>query len=70
MAYRRNDGNSGSIALWRRPQRKPWREACVATVALRNVSKVFGDGTVAVDSVNLDVNDGEFMVLLGPEPTV
>jgi multiple sugar transport system ATP-binding protein len=38
----------------------------VATVALRNVSKVFGDGTVAVDSVNLDVNDGEFMVLLGP----
>jgi multiple sugar transport system ATP-binding protein len=38
----------------------------VATVALRNVSKVFGDGTVAVDNVNLDVGDGEFMVLLGP----
>jgi len=38
----------------------------VATVALRNVSKVFGDGTVAVDNVNLDVADGEFMVLLGP----
>jgi multiple sugar transport system ATP-binding protein len=38
----------------------------VATVALRDVSKVFGDGTVAVDSVSLDVADGEFMVLLGP----
>jgi multiple sugar transport system ATP-binding protein len=38
----------------------------VATVALRDVSKVFGDGTVAVDNISLDVDDGEFMVLLGP----
>jgi len=38
----------------------------VATVALKGVSKVFGDGTVAVDNVSLDVGDGEFMVLLGP----
>jgi multiple sugar transport system ATP-binding protein len=38
----------------------------VATVALKNVTKVFGDGTVAVDDVSLDVADGEFMVLLGP----
>jgi multiple sugar transport system ATP-binding protein len=38
----------------------------VTTVALKDVSKVFSDGTVAVDKVNLDVNDGEFMVLLGP----
>jgi multiple sugar transport system ATP-binding protein len=38
----------------------------LATVALRDVTKVFGDGTVAVDSVSLDVADGEFMVLLGP----
>jgi multiple sugar transport system ATP-binding protein len=38
----------------------------VATVSLRDVSKVFGDGTVAVDNVSLDVADGEFMVLLGP----
>jgi multiple sugar transport system ATP-binding protein len=38
----------------------------VATVALRDVSKVFGDGIVAVDNVSLDVADGEFMVLLGP----
>jgi len=38
----------------------------LATVALRDVTKVFGDGTVAVDNVSLDVADGEFMVLLGP----
>ncbi|MGB2568906.1 ABC transporter ATP-binding protein [Micromonospora citrea] len=38
----------------------------MTTVALKDVTKVFQDGTLAVDSVNLDVNDGEFMVLLGP----
>ena len=38
----------------------------MTTVALKDVTKVFPDGTVAVDSVSLDVNDGEFMVLLGP----
>ncbi|MFD0788339.1 ABC transporter ATP-binding protein, partial [Micromonospora azadirachtae] len=38
----------------------------MSTVALKDVTKVFRDGTVAVDSVNLDVDDGEFMVLLGP----
>ncbi|WP_435820515.1 ABC transporter ATP-binding protein [Micromonospora purpureochromogenes] len=41
-------------------------EETVTTVALKDVTKVFQDGTLAVDSVNLDVNDGEFMVLLGP----
>jgi multiple sugar transport system ATP-binding protein len=38
----------------------------VTTVALKDVTKVFPDGTVAVDNLNLDVADGEFMVLLGP----
>jgi multiple sugar transport system ATP-binding protein len=38
----------------------------VATVALKDVTKVFTDGTIAVDRVNLDVGQGEFMVLLGP----
>ncbi|MFY1635773.1 ABC transporter ATP-binding protein [Solwaraspora sp. WMMB335] len=38
----------------------------MTTVALKDVTKVFADGTIAVDNVNLDVNDGEFMVLLGP----
>lgn len=41
-------------------------EETVTTVALKDVTKVFQDGTVAVDTINLDVNDGEFMVLLGP----
>ncbi len=38
----------------------------MSTVGLRDVSKVFPDGTVAVDRVSLDVAAGEFMVLLGP----
>ncbi len=38
----------------------------MATVALKDVTKIFPDGTVAVDNINLDVGDGEFMVLLGP----
>ncbi|MGW1056863.1 ABC transporter ATP-binding protein [Micromonospora rubida] len=41
-------------------------EETVTTVALKDVTKVFADGTVAVDKINLDVSDGEFMVLLGP----
>jgi multiple sugar transport system ATP-binding protein len=41
-------------------------EVAVSTVALKDVTKVFPDGTVAVDNVNLDVSAGEFMVLLGP----
>ena len=38
----------------------------MATVALQNVSKRFPDGTVAVDRLTLDIQDGEFVVLLGP----
>jgi multiple sugar transport system ATP-binding protein len=38
----------------------------VTTVALKDVTKVFPDSTVAVDNVSLDVRAGEFMVLLGP----
>jgi multiple sugar transport system ATP-binding protein len=41
-------------------------EVTVTTVALKDVTKVFPDGTVAVDNLSLDVADGEFMVLLGP----
>src|SRR4051794_35406435 len=42
------------------------RRLTVSTVALKDVTKIWPDGTVAVDRVNLDVKDGEFMVLLGP----
>jgi multiple sugar transport system ATP-binding protein len=38
----------------------------VSTVSLKDVTKVWPDGTTAVDNVSLDVSDGEFMVLLGP----
>ena len=38
----------------------------MATVKLAAVSKRFDGGTVAVDHLDLDIDDGEFMVLLGP----
>jgi multiple sugar transport system ATP-binding protein len=38
----------------------------VADVALDDVSKVYPDGTRAVDRMNLEIGDGEFMVLVGP----
>jgi multiple sugar transport system ATP-binding protein len=33
---------------------------------LKDVTKIWPDGTVAVNHVSLDVDDGEFLVLLGP----
>jgi multiple sugar transport system ATP-binding protein len=38
----------------------------VAEVTFDGVSKVYLDGTRAVDSINLEIADGEFMVLVGP----
>jgi len=38
----------------------------MAQVAFEGVSKVYPDGTRAVNDVNLDIRDGEFMVLVGP----
>ncbi|HEX5582815.1 sn-glycerol-3-phosphate ABC transporter ATP-binding protein UgpC [Gaiella sp.] len=38
----------------------------MAEVALDDVSKVYPDGTRAVDGMDLEVEDGEFMVLVGP----
>jgi len=35
-------------------------------VSLRGVGKVFSNGTVALQSMSLDVRDGEFVSLLGP----
>jgi multiple sugar transport system ATP-binding protein len=35
-------------------------------IALERVSKVFPGGVVAVDDVDLEIGDGEFMVLVGP----
>ena len=36
----------------------------MAEIVLENVTKVFGDGTRAVSSLDLEVADGEFMVTL------
>jgi multiple sugar transport system ATP-binding protein len=38
----------------------------MACVTMRNLTKVFPGGTVAVDHVDLTVGDGEFVVLVGP----
>ena len=41
-------------------------QAAAPLVALRGVRKAFVSGTVAVERLNLDVRDGEFLSLLGP----
>jgi multiple sugar transport system ATP-binding protein len=38
----------------------------MASVVYDGVTKVFGDGTRAVDRLHLEILDGEFMVLVGP----
>jgi multiple sugar transport system ATP-binding protein len=38
----------------------------LAEVVLEKVSKVYADGTRAVDDLNLEIADGEFLVLVGP----
>jgi ABC-type sugar transport system ATPase subunit len=38
----------------------------MASIALSGVSKVFPDGTAAVDDLDLDIPDGGFTVLVGP----
>jgi multiple sugar transport system ATP-binding protein len=38
----------------------------MAKIEYRGLTKVFPNGTTAVDSVDLEVADGEFLVLVGP----
>jgi multiple sugar transport system ATP-binding protein len=38
----------------------------MAEIRLSGVSKVYGDGTVAVNELDLEIGDGEFVVLVGP----
>ena len=38
----------------------------MGAISLNGVSKVFPDGTVAVNDVDLDIADGEFVVFVGP----
>ena len=38
----------------------------MATVVLDNVNKVYDNGFQAIHDLNLDIEDGEFLVLVGP----
>ena len=38
----------------------------MAEVTLEDVTKVFGEDVVAVNKMNLDIPDGEFVVFVGP----
>ena len=38
----------------------------MASITLSSVRKVFGDGTLAVNDVSLDIESGEFVVFVGP----
>jgi multiple sugar transport system ATP-binding protein len=38
----------------------------MARIELQDVTKVYGDNVTAVDSLSLDIADGDFMVLVGP----
>jgi multiple sugar transport system ATP-binding protein len=38
----------------------------MAEITLKGVSKRYPDGTIAVDTVDLDIADGEFVILVGP----
>src|SRR5277367_2996115 len=38
----------------------------MAQVEFEHVSKIYPDGTRAVNDINLEIRDGEFMVLVGP----
>jgi len=38
----------------------------LAEISMNDVTKRYADGTLAVEDLNLDVEDGEFMVLVGP----
>src|SRR6202142_3330110 len=38
----------------------------MSAVTLDEVSKIYADGTRAVDSLDLGIENGEFMVLVGP----
>lgn len=38
----------------------------MSSISLKNIYKVFEDGTTAVNNFNLEINDKEFIILVGP----
>src|ERR671918_1345319 len=55
---------AGRLAMHAPARRR--RRLLVAAVKFDDVGKVFHDGTRAVTDFNLEVSDGQFMVLVGP----
>src|SRR6476469_2418665 len=44
-----------------------WKELLMATVTYDHATRIYpGGDKPAVDSLNLDIQDGEFLVLVGP----
>src|SRR4051794_1796375 len=56
----------GEMRFCARAIRVSKTRGAMAGVTFDGVSKVYPDGTRAVDHMNLDIKDGEFMVLVGP----
>src|SRR5205823_3737726 len=48
------------------PPRDRMRAGLMAHIELDGVTKVYPDGTEAVSALDLDIGDGEFVVLVGP----
>ncbi len=38
----------------------------MSSITLKNISKIYSDGTVAVNDVNLEIKNKEFVILVGP----
>jgi multiple sugar transport system ATP-binding protein len=49
--------------LWKRIHREGFP---MAQIVLENVDKIYAGGVKAVNALNLEIRDGEFMVLVGP----
>ena len=38
----------------------------MGAININNVGKIYPNGTRALEDVNIEINDGEFVVLVGP----
>src|SRR5439155_1432849 len=45
---------------------RPSSHIRMATIQLAGIRKVYPGGSIAVDGIDLEIRDGEFVVLLGP----
>ena len=62
-----SQGTSGPTAgAWSPAARQATLGGRMASIAIRSVSKRYRDGTQAVPDFDLEIADGEFMILVGP----